>query len=233
MKNILKKSLNTNDLNKLFQAGMLTKRSIHGSLDEEIIREHFSITDIGIKDNAVIPIPGVTFVFDLEGSSVSIRDRGEQDFIDRFSQMFKSLTNIIYSNNGIVEKFPGDGISAHFLQNAEESFAICRRRAASTANDIQTYMRNQNYSGFRISMWSGQSTVATTIGDENHHEIISIGHGVNVAHKLEKTIKDSGFTVGMDRDIWFQYKAVTGKAENVRTLPTNLRSATEQYWYGA
>lgn len=234
MRNILKKSLDPKDLSRLFQAGRLTKEAIYNSLDQQVIQEHFSITDIDIEDNAIIPIPGVTFVFDLEGSSANIRDRGEQDFIETYAQMFKDMTNIIYSNGGIVEKFPGDGISAHFLQKpADPNISVSRLRAARAANDIQNYMRELHYSGYRISMWTGATTVATTIGNADHHELISIGHGVNMAHKLEKEIKLRGFTIGMDKEISVQYRHIAQTIVIPNSLPSNLCSYEEKLWYGA
>ncbi|MDF9845019.1 MULTISPECIES: hypothetical protein [unclassified Paenibacillus] len=233
MKRLLKKSLSPGDLSKLFQAGQLTKRSIYGSLDLQVIREHFSITDVEIGDNAILEIPGVTFVFDLEGSSANIRDRGEQNFINTYAEMFSNLTAIIYRNNGIVEKFPGDGISAHFLKlENEPNLTFSKSRAANAAYEIQTYMTRSGYTGYRMSMWTGESTVATTIGNDNHHELISIGHGVNMAHKLEKVIKDNGFTLGMDHGISRYFKEKTNKAVNERLLPQNLITVSEKHWYG-
>ncbi|MBB3111788.1 class 3 adenylate cyclase [Paenibacillus phyllosphaerae] len=233
MKRLLKKSLNPSDLSKLFQAGQLTRRAIYGSLDPEVIREHFSITDVEIGDNAILEIPGVTFVFDLEGSSANIRDHGERDFINTYAEMFSNLTGIIYRNNGIVEKFPGDGISAHFLKlENEQSLASSRSRAATAAYEIQTYMSRLGYKGFRICMWSGETTVATTIGNEIHHELISVGHGVNMAHKLEKIVKENGFTVGMDYEISIHYKGKANRAINQRILPHNLMTHEVKHWYG-
>ncbi|MDU7472355.1 MAG: hypothetical protein E7L01_03195 [Paenibacillus macerans] len=233
MKRLLKKSLNPSDLNKLFQAGQLTRRAIYGSLDPQIIHEHFSITDVEVGDNAILETPGVTFVFDLEGSSANIRDRGERDFIDTYAEMFSNLTDIIYRNNGIVEKFPGDGISAHFLKlGNEQGLSLSRYRAATAAYEMQTYMSRLGYRGYRISMWSGESTVATTIGNENHHELISIGHGVNMAHKLEKIVKENGFTVGMDYEISIHYRRIAAKAINERVLPQSLMTHDVKHWYG-
>ncbi|MDF2649399.1 MAG: hypothetical protein K0Q73_5204 [Paenibacillus sp.] len=233
MKRLLKKSLAAQDLKKLFQAGQLTRNTIHGSLDQQVIQEHFSITDVQLGDNAVLDIPGVTFVFDLEGSSASIRDQGEHDFIDTYAEMFRGLSEIIYLNNGIIEKFPGDGISAHFLKYDDPNLDLSRRRAATAANAIQAYMRRKNFNGYRISMWSGPTTVATTIGNADHHELISIGHGVNMAHKLEKVIKENGFTVGMDYEISRHYSEIANRPVNLRTLPPSLTSDRARIWYGA
>ncbi|MEO2212768.1 hypothetical protein ABGV40_18145 [Paenibacillus amylolyticus] len=233
MKRLLKKSLNPRDLSKLFQEGQLTKKSIHGSLDPEIIHEHFSITDVEIGDNAILDIPGVTFVFDLEGSSANIRDRGERDFIDTYAEMFNQLTSIIYQNKGIVEKFPGDGISAHFLKlETEHNLNLSKLRAATTAHNIQELMDRHRYRGYRISMWTGETTIATTIGNDHHHELISIGHGVNMAHKLEKIIKEEGFTLGMDYELAMHYQRIGNRALNERLLPQNLKTISEKHWYG-
>lgn len=66
-------------------------------------------------------------------------------------------TGIIFQNNGIVEKFPGDGISAHFLKlDHEASLALSRYRALLPHTKIQTYMRQLGNKGYRISMLGNQ-----------------------------------------------------------------------------
>ena len=243
------KTVNSEMLNYLFREGHLPKSILDESLDVHYGQKLFSITDIEItdmQDGSFISIPGVTFVFDLEGSSVDIRDNGEASFIEKYSCMFKELTHIIYSNKGIVEKFPGDGISAHFLKEQDVDISLCTKNAANAACEIQKYMNDNNYIGYRISMWTGSSTKATFIGDNHHRELISIGHAVNVAHKLEKYVKEEKYTLGMDRNIVNTYSELTGISlpseielhyginNNYKSfeLPENLQDDSNKYWYG-
>ena len=224
MKRMLKKSLNQNELNTFIQLG---------SLDQTVIKEHFSLDDISLEGSGqpYVDIPGVTMVFDLAGSSASIRQDGPNQFVETYASIFSELTEIIYKNKGVVEKFPGDGISAHFIkERTEANFDQARQRAATCAIKIREFMngigRGRSY---RICMWTGSDTIATTIGSIHHKEIISIGHGVNVAHKLEKFVKEKGCVIGMDSRIAAYFP------QSIRTayeMPEDLRQSPAEIWYG-
>ena len=85
------------------------------SLDSSNVSNHFSITDIPTNWEGIgIALPAATMVFDLAGSSLSIRDNGALNYVLETQNLFSELTDIIYEYEGIIEKFPGDGISAHF-----------------------------------------------------------------------------------------------------------------------
>jgi hypothetical protein len=95
---------------------ILTEEVIFKSLNaSDILNEHFSITDIPRGEiGTMADLPGATVVFDLSESSLNIRNEGAKKFAADSQYLFKILTDIIYRNHGIVEKFPGDGISMHF-----------------------------------------------------------------------------------------------------------------------
>jgi hypothetical protein len=58
-------------------------------------------------------------------------------------------------------------------------------------------MRRDKY---RFTLTYGKDTIITTFGSSMHLELISIGHAVNVAHKLEKLVKDKKCFVGIDSE---------------------------------
>lgn len=228
MKRLLRKALSESDIRVL------------GSLDPHIIHEHFSLTDVDYEGEAkYIDLPGVTMVFDLAGSSASIRQDGPKNFVDQYAEIFSELTEIIYKNGGIVEKFPGDGISAHFLrwEDAEYTLHGSRTRAAKAAYNIKNYMdKNGLFREYRICMWSGEDTIATYIGkDPQHIELISIGHGVNMAHKLEKHVKNADCVIGMDYELAKIYETSFSKNNikmGYKEMPDELRSNKDDKWYG-
>lgn len=200
--------------------------------------EHFSTHDVGgdFQDTA-FAFPATTVVFDLAGSSKSIRSMGARFFAAESQQIFKSLSDIIYAHNGVIEKFPGDGISMHFPNVADSEYqSIISAYKAIKEMDLNLRhnfaMKPQEY---RFSMAYGSDTIITKFGNESHTEIISIGNAVNVAHKLEGCLKGSKFNLAVDQTcktiIYFN-------EENIRfrqfLLPFDLRSHpwSYEYYYG-
>ncbi|WP_342477435.1 hypothetical protein NYE24_30770 [Paenibacillus sp. FSL H7-0350] len=231
MKKVLLESLNVNDLRNLLAGGELPIKRSTG----DMLRKHFSITDIRAEEGTpYVEIPGVSMVFDLAGSSASIRQNGPQAFVDKYAEVFNHLTSIIYINDGIIEKFPGDGISAHFLKKgAEENIESAKERAVIAADSIRKYMGTiLTQRNFRITMWSGTDTIATFIGNDHHREMISIGHGVNVAHKIEKTVKHHECVIGMDASLANKYSALKLGTYRQYPLPPELVSGPVTSWYG-
>lgn len=167
----------------------------------DIFQEQFSITDLPNGNIGIAAkLPAATAVFDLAGSSLSIRNRGALNYAAESQDLFRGLSDIIYMHNGIIEKFPGDGISMHFpAVNVTKDTAIIRAYKAikemiSFLHDKKKMNKNQ----YRFTLTYGDDTIVTKFGNNNHEELISIGHAVNVAHKLEKEVKHGGYYLGMD-----------------------------------
>jgi len=172
------------------------------SLDPVSVRNHFSITDIpdNWKDIA-LEFPSATLVFDLAGSSISIRDRGAISYVTQNQEIFSKLTDLVYEYEGIIEKFPGDGISMHFPLFDSKSSNQTIERAFNAMCQMINYLEKEQglkRSQFRFTLTYGKDTVVTKFGNKKHEELISIGHAVNVAHKLEKYVKDEHCFIGLD-----------------------------------
>ncbi|NKX61479.1 hypothetical protein [Bacillus cereus] len=180
----------------------LTEEIIFKSLNAaDILHEQFSITDL---PNGMIglaaALPAATAVFDLAGSSLSVRNNGAINYAADSQDLFRGLSDIIYTHGGIIEKFPGDGISMHFpAVNVSKETAIIR--AYKAIKEMDSFLRdkkNMSKSQYRFTLTYGDDTIVTKFGNDRHEELISIGHAVNVAHKLEKQVKDGGYYIGMD-----------------------------------
>lgn len=184
-----------------------------------------------------VELPAATVVFDLAGSSLSIRDRGAIDYVKKNQEIFSKLTDIVYENQGIIEKFPGDGISMHFPLFDSEYEKHPIERAFLAVDAMDTYLnadgrlqRNQ----YRFTLCYGNDTIITKFGNEKHEEFISIGHAVNVAHKLEKCVKDEMCVLGMD-SISYEKCLIKKDFQIIKTpLSSDLcRNPTEpEFWYG-
>ncbi|EMX0192416.1 hypothetical protein AAFX88_003421 [Bacillus cereus] len=291
----------------------LNKKLVLKSLIVSDLQRHFSNTNlfnhtIGTYEN----FPAATVVFDLSGSSLDIRNRGAKNFAADSQYLFSGLTDIIYHNHGIIEKFPGDGISMHFPSilfdelfkyisegsfdninfdginfdeidldedgfykldvdgefhdNAfpvekfpikecldyeylvekyldedylvekylgeegpgeeapgeeapneeapdeeapdEEGLGIgCFSKVFAIYNACKAiqqmdYFLRKNMKlcrdKYRFTLTYGKDTIVTTFGSTRHQELITIGHAVNVAHKLEKFVKQEECFLGID-----------------------------------
>ncbi|WP_214825415.1 hypothetical protein [Exiguobacterium sp. s28] len=200
--------------------------------------EHFSTRDIGgdFQGNA-LAFPATTVVFDLADSSKSIRRRGATSFAVESQQIFRVLSDIIYANNGVIEKFPGDGISMHFPTVNDNTYQSIIS-AFDAIKEMDRTLR-QNYAmrpqEYRFTMAYGTDTIITKFGNESHKEIISIGNAVNVAHKLENCLKGSMFNLAMDETCKTSVR-ISGAQIGLQSfpLPSSLCDNlwTAEYYYG-
>jgi hypothetical protein len=216
---------------------VLTESLIYKSLDGSVIHEHFSITDLPNQMIGVCAeLPAATAVFDLSDSSLSIRNNGSRQYAADSQDLFRQLTDIIYQHEGIVEKFPGDGISMHF-PNRKNNSVESIKRAFRAIIAMDNYLRDEkklNRKKFRFTLTYGDDTVITKFGNSKHEELISIGHAVNVAHKIEKLVKEEQCFIGMDE---ISKRAIM-KTWNLNLhqthMPNDLRRNPnmKEYWYG-
>lgn len=203
------------------------------------IMHHISYNDVkGLcsSKNIAYEFPATTVVFDLAGSSLSIRNNGAIEFAEKTQKIFNDLTTIIYAHNGIVEKFPGDGISMHFPKFDEEDIQSSIQRAFEAVDKMDTYLiteANLCRGQFRFALTYGEDTVVTQFGNSKHKELITIGHAVNIAHKLEKLIKDNHCSIGFDETC---YKYISPHCSCIPDfdLDSNLwrDSNCSEKWYG-
>ncbi|MEI5898021.1 hypothetical protein [Bacillus albus] len=222
---------------------ILTEEVIFKSLNaSDILQEHFSITDLPAdKIGTMADFPAVTVVFDLSGSSLNIRNNGAKTFAAESQYLFKVVTDIIYRNCGIVEKFPGDGISMHFPANSSEKTPNKEKaiyNACEAVMQIDHFLHTRlrlNRTDYRFSLTYGEDTIITTFGSSKHQELISIGHAVNVAHKLEKLIKENKCFIGMDAQCQVIAKNVGFRSWSRYIMPEELcknRHHPYESWFG-
>ncbi|RNF38873.1 hypothetical protein [Planococcus salinus] len=210
---------------------------LHSLLASDLIK-HFSITDLpeGMIGVAA-ELPAATVVFDLADSSLSIRKNGAKEYAADSQDLFRSLSNIIYGSNGIIEKFPGDGISMHFPA-VSMSMNKAVLRAYDAIKTMDHYLQDKKgmlKSQYRFTLTYGKDTIVTKFGNERHTELISIGHAVNVAHKLEKLVKDGGYYIGMDHLCKYIIEKEGAKESfEFNMMPTDLRreDTNDESWWG-
>lgn len=188
-------------------------------------------------------LPSATVVFDLSNSSRSVRDKSAKHFSSTIRDMFESLTNIIYRNEGIVEKFPGDGISMHFPvfeSDMEKEINIEKAilnacEAIMQMDTLLTCHYGMSRDEYRFVLTYGEDTILTTLGSKFHKEFITMGYAVNLAHKLEKEVKEEDCFLGVDEFCFEIAKKAGFNGFSIYNLPKGLernKSGFEEHWYG-
>ena len=111
-------------------------------------------------------------------------------------------------------------------------------RAYKAIKEMESFLRDEkkmNRSQYRFTLTYGDDTIVTKFGNSRHEELISIGHAVNVAHKLEKLVKSGGYYIGLDN----QCKPIIQKEWNrenyqAEYMPSDLCRGDSliEFWYG-
>jgi hypothetical protein len=95
--------------------------------------------------------------------------------------------------------------------------------------------KKMNRDKYRFTLTYGEDTIITSFGSMKHQELISIGHAVNVAHKLEKIVKENNCYIGMDAECEkIARKNLYFSSCRKYNLPSELykNKVYYDYWYG-
>lgn len=221
----------------------VTKENYHTVLESIVITDLLKnlFPEDLIEDE--MSLPSATVVFDLSNSTKSVRDKSAKYFSSTIRDTFESLTNIIYENEGIVEKFPGDGISMHFPvfesdMEKEANIVSAISNACEAIMQMDTLLtcrHGMSRNEYRFVLTYGEDTILTTLGSKFHKEYITMGHAVNVAHKLEKEVKAEECFLGVD-DFCFEIAKEAGFNDfSTYDLPEELaqnKSIVKAQWHG-
>lgn len=128
---------------------------------------------------------------DIQGFTRASEDAEPHQVINHLNQYMTVMANIIEKNNGVLDKFIGDGLMAVFVEREwSDNHAL---RAVRSAVDMQISAREINTSwvrqGFgqlnvRIGVNTGHM-VSGNIGSETRMDYTVIGDNVNLASRLE------------------------------------------------
>jgi adenylate cyclase len=144
------------------------------------------------------------------------------------NQYFSMMTDIIFEQNGTLDKYLGDGIMAVFGAPLEKKDDA--RRAVQAALDIRKgflKMMDQSESGVKFDMRLGLNTgrvVAGNIGSPKRLDYTVIGDPVNTASRLESIAQPNQILIGEET-----YKQIKGKKININKIgPTKLKGKKEE-----
>jgi len=134
----------------------------------------------------------VTILFaDIRGFSSYTEKHSAEHVIETLNEIFKPLSQVIFSHQGTFDKYLGDGLMAFF--GAPVPHRDAPRRAVEAAITMQRLFRNlcksdrERFSGLGlgIGLHSGEAVVGN-IGSEQFMDYTVIGDVVNVAKRLQE-----------------------------------------------
>lgn len=120
-----------------------------------------------------------------------------EEIVELLNDYFTNMTDIIFSHEGLLDKYIGDGLMALFgVAYAQESAPVNAAKAAIDMQRRMVHLREKflEMFGHSISIGIGINTGTITvgyIGSNRRMEYTGIGDAVNLAARLESNTKPS------------------------------------------
>ena len=195
----------------------IAERALHGELQLG-----------GIKKNCAI------FFSDLRNFTGMSEKMEAEQVVEFLNQYFTEMVECVYTTNGIVDKFIGDAIMAHWgaiysdgndTRNAIDAALLMRIALINFNADTETPNRPKFRFGCGIN--TGE-VVAGQIGSPKKLEYTVIGDAVNLASRIEYLNKEFGTDILISENSYEQvkgiYKLVAMPSVEIRgkTKPQNI-----------
>ena len=132
---------------------------------------------------------------DIRGFTAMTRKRPADETVALLNDFFAEMIEVVDRNNGIINKFLGDGFLALFGAPLEDpkaaSNALAAARGMLEAVDRWNKARPQTALRIGIGIHLGEA-VTGTVGSPRRKEYTVIGDTVNLAARLEQLTKETG-----------------------------------------
>jgi adenylate cyclase len=132
---------------------------------------------------------------DIRGFTAMTRRRSAEETVALLNAFFAEMIEVVDRNNGIINKFLGDGFMAVFGAPLDDPVAARNALAAARAM-IDTVGRwNDTHPGWALKVGIGVhlgEAVTGTVGSPQRKEYTVIGDTVNLAARLEQLTKQVG-----------------------------------------
>lgn len=181
-----------------------------------------------ILDGSISADPGgeittATFLmFDLRKSTMIAEQMGPKKFFQFLSEFFADISDLIYSCNGAINKFTGDGFLVTFgLRNYSEA---ATRDALVCAMKIRAHIEMYNQVrppelvdplGYGVGITTGE-VFAGNIGNVHKIEYTILGDPVNLSARLESMTKSAKVDTLIDANT----RRIGGEKLKVKKLQT-------------
>jgi len=145
----------------------------------------------------------VTILFaDIRSFTTLSEKMDAEDVISMLNQFFSVMVDIIFKNNGILDKFVGDELMAAFglVSSSERAPYDAIQSAIEMQNAIKELMKLRDKEGkerfeIGIGINTGKAIVGN-VGSKNRMDYTVIGDTVNIAARLEQMTKGGEVVIG-------------------------------------
>ncbi len=174
-------------------------------------KKKFEIVDFIHGDNVIISfvdLCGFTKMVDK-----AINNQSEDKVIKILNKFYAHASDVIYSYDGVIDKFLGDGIMALYGAIFSNKYNIDNKqyliKAISSSLKIATYItvlgRNLKIP-LRVStgIWMGDVFMGFSSLDDKSKEVSVIGDPVNVAARLQKEARENEIILPFIPDVVFK-----------------------------
>ncbi len=150
-------------------------------------------------------IHGTVLFTDLQGFTTFAEDKTPQELIDVLNKYFQVITNIVLDQNGMLDKYTGDGIMAIFgapIEREDHAKAACEVILAFRDENVNQLISSHKGNILtRIGISSGPIVVGN-LGSDRRMDFTAIGDTVNLSARLEGVNKAYGTTNIMSEYTW-------------------------------
>jgi adenylate cyclase len=151
---------------------------------------------------------------DIRGFTTYTERHASQEVVQRLNEYLSSMVEVIFKNEGTLDKFVGDEIMAIYgapipYKNHAEKACITALQMVSRLRELQRAWshNNQDYFQIGIGVNSGKMIIGN-LGSAQLFDYTVIGDEVNLGARLEGTNKQYGTTIIISE---FTYKLVRRK----------------------
>ncbi len=151
-----------------------------------------------------------------------------ENVIAMLNQFFDIVVDIVFRNNGILDKFVGDQLMAVFGIISPDSSAPydAVKTALETqdaSEDLMNLRRKQDKETFKIGIGINTgSAIVGNVGSENRMDYTVIGDTVNVAGRLQQMAKGGEIVIGEQT-----YAQIKGRFHIEKKLKIKVKNKTE------
>lgn len=132
---------------------------------------------------------------DIRGFTAMTRKRSAEETVALLNAFFAEMIDVVDRNNGIINKFLGDGFLALFGAPLADPAAAQNALAAARSMIDTVEAWNGTHPGWALRVGIGihlGEAVTGTVGSPQRKEYTVIGDTVNLAARLEQLTKDVG-----------------------------------------
>lgn len=165
---------------------------------------------------------------DIRGFTAMTRTRPANETVALLNEFFAEMIDIVDRNNGIINKFLGDGFLAVFGAPLADPKAADDALAAGRAMLAAVERWNEARPQWRLRVGIGihlGEAVTGTVGSPRRKEYTVIGDTVNLAARLEQLTKETGAQLLVSSSV---HRAATDADDAVDLGPLPIRGYDEE-----